>query len=172
MVSKGLPVHHMEDGSIRITETQVDEYLDQQAGKGCHHLAAHPTTSLPGLSSLVVEIGRIADALAPPSPEEVRALIERLVTHHPISLTAAPTPPEEGRALPDSHTISPEGPGTSVPSPYLDAEEAAAYLGVSLSSLYGIVERGRLVPLRGPRRRYRFTTAMLDEYLRRKGGGR
>ena len=53
-------------------------------------------------------------------------------------------------------------------SPYLDAEEAAAYLGISVKSLYGIVERGRLEPLRGPRRRYRFTTAMLDEYLARR----
>jgi hypothetical protein len=57
-------------------------------------------------------------------------------------------------------------------SPYLDAKGASAYLGITLDSLYGIVERGSLVPLRGPKRRYRFTEAMLDEYLRRKGGGR
>ena len=53
-------------------------------------------------------------------------------------------------------------------TPYLDAEAAAAYLGITVSSLYGIVERGHLVPLRGPRRRYRFTKELLDDYLRRR----
>jgi excisionase family DNA binding protein len=53
-------------------------------------------------------------------------------------------------------------------SPYLDAEQAAAYLGITVSSLYGIVERGHLIPLRGPRRRYRFTKELLDDYLRRR----
>jgi excisionase family DNA binding protein len=53
-------------------------------------------------------------------------------------------------------------------SPYLDADQAAAYLGITLSSLYGIVERRHLTPLRGPRRRYRFTRELLDEYLRRR----
>lgn len=52
-------------------------------------------------------------------------------------------------------------------SPYLDAEQAAAYLGISLKSLYGIVERGHLEPLRGPRRRYRFKATMLDDSLGR-----
>jgi excisionase family DNA binding protein len=52
-------------------------------------------------------------------------------------------------------------------SPYLTAEEAARYLGISVKSLYGVVERRHLVPLRGPRRAYRFTTEILDEYLRR-----
>ena len=37
-------------------------------------------------------------------------------------------------------------------SPYLTAEEAAQYLGIGIKSLYGIVERRHLVPLRGPRR--------------------
>lgn len=53
-------------------------------------------------------------------------------------------------------------------SPYLDAEQAAAYLGITLNSLYGIVERRRLIPVRGPRRRYRFTKELLDNYLRRR----
>jgi excisionase family DNA binding protein len=52
-------------------------------------------------------------------------------------------------------------------SPYLTGEEAAQYLGISLKSLYGVVERRHLVPLRGPRRSYRFTVEMLDEYLKR-----
>jgi excisionase family DNA binding protein len=52
-------------------------------------------------------------------------------------------------------------------SPYLTAEEAARYLGISIKSLYGAVERRHLVPLRGPRRTYRFTVEMLDEYLKR-----
>lgn len=53
-------------------------------------------------------------------------------------------------------------------SPYLDAEQAAAYLGITVDSLYGIVERRHLTPLRVPRRRYRFTKELLDEYLRRR----
>jgi len=52
-------------------------------------------------------------------------------------------------------------------SPYLTAVEAAQYLGISIKSLYGAVERRHLVPLRGPRRSYRFTVEMLDEYLKR-----
>lgn len=54
-------------------------------------------------------------------------------------------------------------------SPYLNAEEAAAYLGISITSLYGIVERRRIEPLRGPKRTYRFTTDMLDGYLKTNG---
>ena len=53
-------------------------------------------------------------------------------------------------------------------SPYLGAGEAAEYLGITVSSLYGVVERGHVVPLRGPRRSYRFTESMLDEYLKRQ----
>ncbi len=53
-------------------------------------------------------------------------------------------------------------------SPYLDSEQAAAYLGISVKSLYGQVERRRIVPFRGPKRQYRFTKDMLDEYLNRK----
>ena len=50
----------------------------------------------------------------------------------------------------------------------MTAEEAAKYLGISIKSLYGVVERRHLVPLRGPRRAYRFTVEMLDEYLKRR----
>ncbi len=53
-------------------------------------------------------------------------------------------------------------------SPYMDCEEAADYLGISAKSLYGQVERRQIIPLRGPRRTYRFTPKMLDEYLRRQ----
>lgn len=56
----------------------------------------------------------------------------------------------------------------TISSPYLTAEEAAAYLGITMDSLYGLVDRRILIPLRGPRRRYRFTKEMLDEYLRRE----
>lgn len=52
-------------------------------------------------------------------------------------------------------------------SPYLDAQKAATYLGTSVKSLYGLVERGQIEPKRGPRRRYRFTKELLDEYLER-----
>jgi excisionase family DNA binding protein len=50
-------------------------------------------------------------------------------------------------------------------SPYLNAQEAASYLGVTLKAMYGYVERGRLKPLPGTRR-YRFTRDQLDEFLR------
>ena len=48
---------------------------------------------------------------------------------------------------------------------YLNAEQAAEYLGCTVKSLYRQVELGRLVPLRGPKRSYRFTVGMLDRYL-------
>ena len=53
-----------------------------------------------------------------------------------------------------------ENPGT-----YFDSSQAADYLGITGASLYGLVERKRLVPLRGPRRSYRFTRKQLDDYL-------
>ena len=66
---------------------------------------------------------------------------------------------------PDTITSATERPSVTIP--YLDAE-GVAYLGITVSSLYGIVERGHLTPLRGPRRRYRFTKELLDDYLRRR----
>jgi hypothetical protein len=53
----------------------------------------------------------------------------------------------------------------SVESPYLDSEKAAAYLGIDVRQLYRQVELGKIKPLRGPRNSYRFTQAMLDDYL-------
>ena len=49
--------------------------------------------------------------------------------------------------------------------PYFDSWAACNYLGITEQSLYGLVERKRLVPLRGPRRTYRFTRKQLDTYL-------
>jgi excisionase family DNA binding protein len=49
--------------------------------------------------------------------------------------------------------------------PYFDSSAACNYLGVSEQSLYGLGERKRLIPLRGPRRTYRFTRQQLDDYL-------
>jgi excisionase family DNA binding protein len=81
-----------------------------------------------------------------------------------------PNPAGQPRdALAPPNTISRRPAEAGPHSPYLDSEQAAAYLGTSVKSLYGLVERRRLRPLRGPRRRYRFTTEILDEYLR--GGG-
>lgn len=51
------------------------------------------------------------------------------------------------------------------PGDHFDSQQAADYLGVTGASLYGLVERKRLVPLRGPRRTYRFTRKQLDNYL-------
>lgn len=48
---------------------------------------------------------------------------------------------------------------------YLNAEQAAEYLGCTVKSLYRQVELGNLTPLRGPKRSYRFTPQMLDRYL-------
>ena len=51
------------------------------------------------------------------------------------------------------------------PAAYFDSQAASDYLGITAASLYALVERNRLKPLRGPRRTYRFTQAQLDEYL-------
>ena len=47
---------------------------------------------------------------------------------------------------------------------FYDAASAAHYLGMSVKQLYRAVEQGRLAPLRGPRRSYRFTKEILDTY--------
>jgi hypothetical protein len=78
--------------------------------------------------------------------------------------------PVLGPALSDTSTILTNPEKRVVESPYLNAEEAAAYLGITKASLYGIVERRRIVPLRGPKRTYRFTKRMLDDYLRGSHG--
>ena len=54
---------------------------------------------------------------------------------------------------------------TNSQCPYFDSSAACNYLGITEQSLYGLVERRRLVPLRGPRRTYRFTRKQLDDYL-------
>jgi excisionase family DNA binding protein len=54
--------------------------------------------------------------------------------------------------------------GRHIESPYLNAEEAAAYLRITMSSLYGLVERRKIRPLPGYRK-YRFTKEILDAYL-------
>ena len=71
MVAKGLPMHEMEDRSVRITETQVDEFLDGLAGDGSRYHAAPPLPSYPDLSSLIAEIRRIANVMDPPAPDIV-----------------------------------------------------------------------------------------------------
>lgn len=53
----------------------------------------------------------------------------------------------------------------SNPGDYFDSRQAADYIKVTAASLYGLVERKRIVPLRGPRRTYRFTRKQLDNYL-------
>jgi excisionase family DNA binding protein len=52
-----------------------------------------------------------------------------------------------------------------VESPYLTADEAAAYLRTNVNALYSLVERRKLAPLPG-HRKYRFTRDMLDNFLR------
>ena len=72
--------------------------------------------------------------------------------------------PDEAKGyLSQCLAVLPEPP--AVESPYLDSEKAARYLGIDVKQLYRQVELGKLKPLRGPRKSYRFTQAMLDEYL-------
>jgi excisionase family DNA binding protein len=52
-----------------------------------------------------------------------------------------------------------------VERPFFDSSAACNYLGITEQSLYDLVGRKRLIPLRGPRRTYRFTRQQLDEYL-------
>jgi excisionase family DNA binding protein len=47
----------------------------------------------------------------------------------------------------------------------LTAKDAAAYLGISLSTLNRIEKEGRLLPFRTPGGHRRYDRAMLDEYL-------
>jgi helix-turn-helix protein len=99
------------------------------------------------------------------STEDVAGIVSRLIQES--ALQGSVSAPLRTQALlsPDTITSATERP--SVTTPYLDAE-GVAYLGITVSSLYGIVERGHLTPLRGPRRRYRFTKELLDDYLRRR----
>ncbi|MFL5328647.1 MAG: helix-turn-helix domain-containing protein [Gemmataceae bacterium] len=53
-------------------------------------------------------------------------------------------------------------------SPYLNAEESAAYLRKTLHGLYGLVKRGRLSPLPGSPGRLLFTREVLDHFLASK----
>jgi hypothetical protein len=66
--------------------------------------------------------------------------------------TARPTKPEPP-------------PRPSIPSPYLDAQQAADYLGMTVKALYGHVERRKLRPLPGYKK-YRFRKEQLDAFLR------
>lgn len=50
----------------------------------------------------------------------------------------------------------------SVPTPYLNVEQAASYLRKTKKAVYGLVERGRLKKLEGSRILL-FTKAMLDD---------
>ena len=58
-------------------------------------------------------------------------------------------------------------PRPAIQSPYLDAQQAADYLGLTVKALYGHVERRKLQRLPGLRR-YRFTKEQLDAFLRGK----
>jgi hypothetical protein len=56
-------------------------------------------------------------------------------------------------------------PRPTIASPYLDAKQAADYLGMTVKALYGHVERRKLRPLPGYKK-YRFTREQLDAFLR------
>ena len=76
-----------------------------------------------------------------------------------VPITPAKTPQEALRAV--GRLLS----WSDSQCPYFDSRAACNYLGITEQSLYGLVERKRLVPLRGPRRTYRFTRKQLDDYL-------
>ena len=50
-------------------------------------------------------------------------------------------------------------------SPYLTAEEAAAYLRTTVQGIYALVKRGRVQPMPGRPGRLLFTRDALDRYL-------
>ena len=91
--------------------------------------------------------------------EEAQALACRfgcdLVTAEKTALTPRQALPIIGKLLAWADTQR----------PYFDSRAACNYLGITEQSLYGLVERKRLAPLRGPRRTYRFTRKQLDDYL-------
>jgi excisionase family DNA binding protein len=53
-----------------------------------------------------------------------------------------------------------------IASPFFDSSQACEYLGITAGQLYRQVELRKIVPLRGPRNRYRFTKEQLDDYVR------
>ena len=117
------------------------------------------------IEGVLAECRKIADCIQPPLQQ--------------TSTTPNPLPCSEGKqggrefgnqeSLTEAIALATrEQPRPPSRSPYLGANDAAEYLGITISSLYGVVERGDLTPLRGPRRTYRFTQEMLDDYLKRK----
>jgi hypothetical protein len=69
----------------------------------------------------------------------------------------------QGTAKPEAQKPDPARP--RIESPYLDAQQAADYLGMTVKALYGHVERRKLQPLPGYKK-YRFTRDRLDAFLR------
>jgi excisionase family DNA binding protein len=53
-------------------------------------------------------------------------------------------------------------------SPYLTAEEAAAYLRTTVQGVYSLVKRLKIRPMPGRPGRLLFTRAVLDKYLEGK----
>ena len=131
-IHRGLRVMELANGTIRITETAVDEFISGVKGGDDGSV----------VTELLAQLKRIADSLCGPHDQQ------------PVATAVA---------APQAAAVK-----RSRESPYLDAQQAADYLGITAKSLYGQVERRRIIPLRGPRRTYRFTAKMLDEYLRRQ----
>lgn len=100
----------------------------------------------------------------PPSAstgERIAAALERLVEMFGSTEKAGAEVVQTGK-----QPLMPQQ--AKVASPYLNAEEAAAYLRLdNVKQLYGLIERGKLRKLPGYRNLL-FTTAMLDEALRGK----
>jgi hypothetical protein len=131
------------DSGYRIRGGEVVEFCRRWGQKGALELAGDAGgRASESILSLVAEVQQ---------HERRLAALERLLSSEP----------EDADVLPLPNTMAVRS------TPYLDSAQAAAYLGISVSSLYGLVERRHLKPLRGPKRTYRFTTGMLDDYLGR-----
>jgi excisionase family DNA binding protein len=85
-----------------------------------------------------------------------------------VSMELGPylAPPRAKAYLARCLGVPPQAP--PVESPYLDSQQAADYLGITVKQLRTQVEYGNLKPLRGPRNVYRFTREQLDAYVHGK----
>jgi hypothetical protein len=65
-----------------------------------------------------------------------------------------------------------ESSNPQIPSPYMTAAEAAAYIRSTVQGIYSLVKRGRLKPMPGRPGRLFFTRDALDDCLKKRYGRR
>jgi excisionase family DNA binding protein len=92
--------------------------------------------------------------------------LNEIDTYEKLVLWVASINAKVNRLMDQKQPPQPQAQPPKIVSPYLTAEEAAAYLRLdSVKKIYGLIERGKLRPLPGSRK-LRFTIEILDEYLR------